>query len=135
MLELLFIPFSIVFLVVQHSNWRALRISFAILCLIAIAASGIMLRVARSYERSYIALAVDDLAKKAPPEQRERLITASKEFRSEFQKESAFSIAASSQLWSAIKQVNYSTSAEGESGHPDLRERPGTSGGPHPTFR
>jgi hypothetical protein len=114
MLELLFIPFAIVFIAVQLSNRRALRISFAILSLIAIAAGGIMLRVAHSYGRSYIALAVDDLAKKAPPEQREGLIAASDEFRREFQKESAFSVAASSQLWSAIKQVNYSKSKEGE---------------------
>ncbi len=114
MLELLFIPFAIVFIAVQLSDRRVLRISFAIVTLLAIAAGGIMLRVAHSYGRSYIALAVDDLAKNAPPEQRERLITASKEFRKEFQKESAFSIAASSQLCSAIKQANCSKSKEGE---------------------
>jgi hypothetical protein len=119
MLELLFIPFAIVFIAVQLSDRRYLRISFAILTLIAIAAGGIMLRVAHSYGRSYITLAVDDLAKKAPPDQRERLITAAKEFRREFQKESALSTAASSRLWSAIKQVNYSKSKEGEVGASD----------------
>lgn len=123
MLELLFIPFAIVFIAVQLSDRRVLRISFAILTLIAIAAGGIMLRVAHSYGRSYIALAVDDLAKKAPSDQRERLIAATKEFRREFQEESAFSIAASSRLWSAIKQVNYSKSkeAEGDRGQPAPR--------------
>jgi hypothetical protein len=123
MLELLFIPFAIAFIAVQLSDRRVLRISFAILTLIALAAGGIMLRVAHSYGRSYIALAVDDLAKKAPPDQRERLIAATKEFRREFQEESAFSIAASSRLWSAIKQVNYSKSkeAEGDRGQPAPR--------------
>jgi hypothetical protein len=66
------------------------------------------------YGRTYIALAIEDLAKKAPQEQRERLIAASREFKTEFRKEGAISIAASYRLWSKIKQVKHSTSEEGE---------------------
>ena len=114
MSELLFILFAIAFIAVQLSNRRVLRISFAVLTLIAIAAGGTMLKLAHSYGRSYVTLAVDNLAKKAPPQERERLIAVSNKFRREFQEENVFSIAASSKLWSAIKQVNYSKSKEGE---------------------
>jgi hypothetical protein len=106
MLELLFILFTIIFIAVQLSDRRGFRVCFAILTLIALAAGGIMLRLAHSYGRSYIASAVNDLAKKAPPDQRERLVAATKEFGQKFQQESAFSIAASSQLGSELKQVN-----------------------------
>ncbi len=110
--ELLFILFACVFVAVQLSERKSLRISFAILTLLGITVGGIGLSVSKSYGRTYIALAVDDLAKKAPPEQRDQLIEASNDFKRDFRNESVFSMGASSQLWSAIKQVNYSKSKE-----------------------
>jgi hypothetical protein len=105
---ILFVLFAFVFIVVQLSERKSLRIGFAVFTLLAIAVGGIGLSYSKYYGRTYITLAIDDLAKKAPLEQRERLTEAANDFKRDFQKESLFSLGASSQLWSAIKQINYS---------------------------
>lgn len=113
--ESIFILFAIFFIAVQFIERRLLRISFAVITLIALMAGVIALRYSHYYGRTYITLAVDHLAKKSPPEQRERLVTASNRFRQTYSEESPFAIAASAELWSAIKQADYSDTESGES--------------------
>ena len=106
MTVLIFIVFAIAFIAVQFSDRRVLRICFAIVTLFAMTVGAVLLTYTKSYGNSYVALAVCELANKAPIEQRERLIEASNEFKRDFRKESIFTFRASSQLWSQIKQIN-----------------------------
>jgi hypothetical protein len=107
-IELLFIPFAIIFVAVQLSDRKAIRVIFSVITLLALAACGTMLRLAHNYGNTYIASAVEKLATLGPDGQREYLKAASRQFRRERQAESpfSFSIAAASRLHRAVQQVD-----------------------------
>jgi hypothetical protein len=108
MIELLFIPFAIIFVVVQLSDRKAIRVIFSGLTLLALAACGTMLRLAHNYGNRDIAVAVERLTNFAQEDKREQLKAASKQFRRERQSESPFdfSISAASRLRRAVQQAD-----------------------------